>query len=49
VETTDEALATLARDDLPEIVRRARQRVLAEHTSVHRAEELTGLLERVAA
>lgn len=48
-ETTDDALAALARDDLPEIARRARQRVLAEHTSAHRADELIALLERVPA
>ncbi len=48
-ETTDQALQALARDDLPEIARRARARALAEHTSAHRADELLALLERVPA
>jgi len=43
-ETTSEALDALERDDLPEIARRARARVLAEYTSAHRADELLALL-----
>ncbi len=48
-QTTRDALNALDRDDLPELARRARARVLAEHTSVHRADELLALLERVPA
>ena len=48
-ETTEQALTALARDDLPELARRARARVLTEHTSAHRADELLALLERVPA
>lgn len=43
-ETTEEALTAMSRDDLAEIARRARARVLAEHTSAHRADELLALL-----
>lgn len=48
-QTTRDALDALDRGDLPELARRARARVLAEHTSAHRADELLALLERVPA
>jgi spore maturation protein CgeB len=46
-ETTDEALAALDRDDaeLRRIAEAARERVLAEHTSEHRAHELITVLQ----
>jgi spore maturation protein CgeB len=48
---TDEALAALDLDDaqLARIARDARERVLAQHTSAHRAAELERLLEQASA
>jgi spore maturation protein CgeB len=45
--TTDEALAALDRDDaeLRRVAQAARERVLAEHTSEHRARELITILQ----
>ena len=42
--STVDALTALDRDDLDEIARRGRSRVLAEHTSAHRVDELLTLL-----
>jgi spore maturation protein CgeB len=44
-DTTAQALAALRDADLGAIGRRARERTLDEHTSLHRARELVGLLE----
>jgi spore maturation protein CgeB len=48
--TTDEALAALdlPRPELERIARAARERVLAEHSSAHRARELVALLRDLA-
>jgi spore maturation protein CgeB len=45
--STEDALAALDRpdDELTRIARAARERVLGEHTSTHRAQELLALLE----
>ena len=49
-QTTEEALAAvdLSDRDLAAVARRARERVLAEHTAAHRADRLVTLLERAA-
>lgn len=48
VETCADMLAALARRDLEQIGQAGRQRVLAEHTAAHRAEELERHLEEAA-
>ncbi len=47
-DTAEEAMAALALDDaaLALVSRRARERVLAEHTAAHRAQRLVALIER---
>ena len=44
-DTTEDALAALQAADLATVGRRARERTLDEHTSLHRARELVGMLE----
>jgi spore maturation protein CgeB len=48
VDTCADMLAALARRDLEQIGQAGRQRVLAEHTAAHRAEELERHLEEAA-